>query len=220
MDKHFKPIAIAVVATVSGLVLMSLTTWLFLGSMRHKAVNPIFRKTSLPAQLVMKGGNPYVRALMRMISASESNDSRPYSVLYGGSHVADLSHHPQKCIRIVNGPNMNNCSTAAGRYQMINTTWAQMAERYHPNPDGFLWFKTGYRFEPEYQDAVVHAWLSDEKFWGMNIPQLLKDGELDKVRKRLSSTWTSLGYGIETNTMTPELTRIYAKLIKEELAQR
>jgi muramidase (phage lysozyme) len=220
MNKHYKPIAIAVVATVSGLVLVSIVTSLFLGSMRHKAINPVFAKASRPAPLVMKGGDPYVRALMRMISASESNDARPYSVLYGGTHIDDLSHHPQKCIRIVNGPNLNNCSTAAGRYQMINTTWAKMAERYHPNPDGFLWVKTGYGFEPEYQDAVVHAWLSDEKFWGMNIPQLLKDGELDRVRKRLSSTWTSLGYGIETNTMTPALTGIYAKLIKEELAQQ
>jgi muramidase (phage lysozyme) len=220
MDKQFKPIAIAVTAAVSGLVVISIVTSVFIGFMRHKVVNPVFVKASLPAPLVMKGGNPHVRALMRMISASESNDARPYSVLYGGSHIDDLSRHPQKCIRIVNGPNMNNCSTAAGRYQMINTTWAQMAERYHPNPDGFWWVKTGYGFEPEYQDAVVHAWLSDKKFWGMNIPQLLKDGELDKVRRRLSGTWTSLGYGIETNTMTPELTRIYDRLIREELARQ
>jgi muramidase (phage lysozyme) len=43
---------------------------------------------------------------------------------------------------------------------------------------------------------------------------------LEQVRRRLSSTWTSLGYGIETNTMTPKLTGIYKQLLQEELAQK
>jgi muramidase (phage lysozyme) len=116
---------------------------------------------------------------------------------------------------------MNNCSTAAGRYQMINTTWATMAKKYHPQPDCVLFvFQCTYSFEPQYQDAVVHAWLNDERAWNMNIPQLLKDGELEQVRKRLSSTWTSLGYGIETNSMTPKLAKIYQQLVKEELGQK
>ena len=213
MDKRFKLIAAAI-----GVIILF---WMIslLRQPRRQVSNPVFPTAKTPP-LVMEGGDPYIRALMRMISASESNDRRPYSVLYGGSHVEDLSRHPEKCIRIVNGPNLNNCSTAAGRYQMINTTWATMARKYHPHPDGFLWWGTGYSFEPEYQDGVVHAWLSDEQFWGMNIPQLLKDGELNKVRRRLSSTWTSLGYGIENNTMTPELPRIYQQLIRDELAKK
>ena len=104
---------------------------------------------------------------------------------------------------------------------MINTTWAATAKKYHPQPDCLLFvFQCTYSFEPQYQDAVVHAWLSDEKAWNMNIPQLLKAGELEQVRRRLSSTWTSLGYGIETNTMTPRLARIYQQLVKEELAKQ
>jgi len=51
----------------------------------------------------MKGGDPYIRALMRTISASEASGNRPYSLLYGGEQVNDLSHHPQKCITIVTG---------------------------------------------------------------------------------------------------------------------
>jgi muramidase (phage lysozyme) len=169
----------------------------------------------------MTGGDPYVRALMRMISASEASDRQPYSVIYGGSHAQTLDRHPEQCIRITSGPNLNNCSTAAGRYQMINTTWAKMAKKYHPEPECILFvFQCAYSFEPEYQDRVVHAWLSDEQAWRMNIPQLLKDGELERVRKRLSSTWTSLGYGIETNTVTPKLAGIYQKLLQEELAQK
>lgn len=216
MDTRFK----IIVAAIGIITSISIGSLLLHQQPQYHGIIPTFEKAKIPP-LMMEGGDPHIRALMRMISASESNDLRPYSVLYGGSHVENLSRHPEKCIRIVNGPNMNNCSTAAGRYQMINTTWATMAKKYHPNPDKVLWMNTGgYSFHPEYQDAVVHAWLSDEKFWGMNISQLLKDGELNKVRKRLSSTWTSLGYGIENNTMTPELPRIYERLIREELVRK
>lgn len=182
--------------------------------------NPIFETASNPP-LVMTGGDPYVRALMRMISASEASDRQPYSIIYGGSHAQNLDRHPEQCIRITSGPNINNCSTAAGRYQMINTTWAIMSKKYHPERACTLFiFGCGYSFESEYQDAVVYAWLSDEQAWKMNIPQLLQAGELEKVRQRLSSTWTSLGYGIETNTVTPKLAGIYQQLLQEELAQK
>ena len=40
--------------------------------------------------LVMQGGDPYLRALMRTISASESNVLRPYHVLHGSSFVWTL----------------------------------------------------------------------------------------------------------------------------------
>jgi muramidase (phage lysozyme) len=211
--KHVRPIAIAIG------VLFSICLLLILRQPSRRQ-NPTFDTTRNPP-LVMTGGDPYIRALMRTIAASEANDRQPYSVIYGGTHAANLDRHPERCIRITSGPNLNNCSTAAGRYQMINTTWAKMAKKYHPQPDCFLFFfQCSYRFEPEYQDAVVHAWLSDEKFWNLNIPQTLKAGDLEQVRRRLSSTWTSLGYGIETNTMTPKLTGIYKQLLQEELAQK
>jgi muramidase (phage lysozyme) len=215
MDKRAKIIAVAIGSIIFSICLGSILSQ---QSRRQKA-NPAFQAARMPP-LVMTDGNPYIRALMRMISASESNDRRPYSVLYGGSHIEDLSRHPSKCIRIVNGPNLNNCSTAAGRYQMLNTTWAKMANKYHPHPDCILFvFECNYSFEAEYQDAVVHDWLSDRTAWKMDIPQLLKEGHLEIVRKRLSSTWTSLGYGIETNSMTPQLAEIYKRLLTEELAK-
>ena len=166
--------------------------------------------------LVMQGGDPYIRALMRTISASEANDSRPYSILYGGDRVSDLSRHPERCITIVNGPNKGNCSTAAGRYQMINTTWYALAPRYHPQPSGFLLWKS-YSFEAKYQDKVVYAWLQDSQEWGTDIAELLRQGKLDRVLKLLSGTWTSLGYGIEDNAMTSSLPKVYQKVLQEEL---
>jgi muramidase (phage lysozyme) len=164
----------------------------------------------------MRGGDPYLRALMRTISASEASSQRPYSILYGGQHVNNLTRHPEICITIVTGPNKGNCSTAAGRYQIINTTWYRIARRYHPSPSQFM-FWISYSFEPEYQDVVVYRWLSDSQVWGTDISQLLRQGKLKDVLRRLSPTWTSLGYGIETNSMSRHLPKIYQKMLEEEL---
>jgi muramidase (phage lysozyme) len=168
--------------------------------------------------LVMKGGDPYIRALMRTISASESNVNNPYAVIYGGEYTQDLSQHPDRCITIPVGPNTGNCSTAAGRYQFITTTWVEKAKHYHPSPNG-IWLWQRYSFAPQYQDLVVYRWLSDPDAWGVDLRSLLKQGKVNTVLKMLSPTWTSLGYGIETNSMSAELPRIYQRILQEELQQ-
>ncbi|MFO7140586.1 glycoside hydrolase [Arthrospira sp. PCC 8006] len=166
--------------------------------------------------LVMRGGDPYIRSLMRTISASESNYRRPYHVIYGGKYVSDLSRHPDRCVTIVAGPNKGKCTTAAGRYQFLSSTWEQMADRYHPKPARF-WYWHPYSFEAEYQDIVVYRWLLDQDFWGVDISQMLQEGRLNEVLKLLSGTWTSLGYGIEDNMMTSSLPRVYEQVLQEEL---
>jgi muramidase (phage lysozyme) len=166
--------------------------------------------------LIMEGGDPYIRALMRTISASEANVDRPYHVIYGGKQIDDLSSHPELCVSIVAGPNIGNCTTAAGRYQMLDFTWDSQAQKYHPRPSGIWRWKT-YSFEAKYQDAVVHNWLSDSDAWGTDISQLLQQGKVDRVLKLLSGTWTSLGYGIETNSMSNYLPQIYQNMLIEEL---
>lgn len=167
--------------------------------------------------LVMKGGDPYIRALMRTITASEANVTRPYNVVYGGQFIDDLKRHPEVCVKILAGPNRGKCSTAAGRYQMLDFTWSKQAKKYHPQPSGIWRWKT-YSFEAEYQDVVVHDWLSDSDVWGVSIPQLLRQGETTQVLKLLSGTWTSLGYGIETNSMSSYLPQIYQNMLQEELS--
>jgi muramidase (phage lysozyme) len=171
-----------------------------------------------PLPLVMEGGDPHLRALMRTISAAESNTADPYRLLYGGVRVQDLSEHPDECVRIVNGPNVNNCTTAAGRYQFLTTTWEQEAKRYHPEFPGWYqpWKKPS--FEPIYQDQVIYGWLSDPEAWGVDLAALLRKGEINQVLKRLSGTWTSLGYGIEDNSMSSLLPQIYDEMLAEELA--
>jgi len=201
---------------LSFLVALGLLILLWPG-MQKPSVFPSDSANSTPP-LALSGGNPYVRALMRTISASESNSSSPYTILYGGEHIQDLSKHPGKCIPIVSGPNQGNCTTAAGRYQFIDTTWQEKARLYHPRPSGF-WLWTSYSFTPEFQDQVIYSWLSDPTAWGADIPALLKAGQLEQVLKRLSGTWTSLGYGIEDNSLTPHRFKVYQQMLSEELAQ-
>jgi len=169
-----------------------------------------------PAPLVMDGGDPHIRALMRTISYSEANDPQPYSLLYGGDRLGDLSRHPDLCVPIVAGPNIGDCTTAAGRYQFITTTWEEQASRYHPKPDG-VWLWKDYSFAPEYQDEVVYGWLSDPTVWGVDLAQLLREGRLDEVFYILSPTWTSLGYGIETNALSGDLPWVYEQVLQEEM---
>lgn len=168
--------------------------------------------------LVMQGGDPYLRALMRTISASESNVLRPYHVLHGSSFVWSLDSHPNRCESIARGPNRGNCSTAAGRYQLLNSTWTALALRYHPDRVPGETEDSSLSFQPVYQDQVVYAWLADPGVWRTDFSSLLRQGKVQTVLRRLSSTWTSLGYGIESNSMSRELPSIYKRVLREELA--
>lgn len=165
--------------------------------------------------LVMTGGDPYLRALMRTISASESNVMRPYHVVHGGDSVGTLDRHPNRCERIGAGPNRGNCSTAAGRYQLLYSTWLELAARHHPDRSDDPLDAVNLSFAPVYQDLVVHAWLAEAR-WG-RLSEQLRGGRVQPVLRRLSGTWTSLGYGIESNSMSRELPRIYQGLVREEL---
>ena len=170
-----------------------------------------------PTLLTMQGGDPYIRALMRTISAAESNTDYPYHVIYGGEYIQDLSRHPDYCVEIVAGPNIGDCTTAAGRYQFLTTTWLEKAKKYHPKPPAWFEFWDSYSFEPEFQDRVVYHWLSDKSAWDVDLSKLLKQGKIHEVLRRLSYTWTSLGYGIETNSMSAALPQIYEEMLQEEL---
>jgi muramidase (phage lysozyme) len=205
---------------VTFLVLLGII-WLLLRSVPQSSIKQLQQTVwvSHPQPLVMNGGDPYIRALMRTISAAESNTSEPYHVLYGGQAVEKLNQHPDICVEIVAGPNTGNCTTAAGRYQFLTQTWEEKAEKYHPTPPSWFDVWKEYSFDPESQDLVVYYWLKDPAAWNLDIPSTLRQGNLDQVLRRLSGTWTSLGYGIESNSMTAKLPRIYEKILAEELEQ-
>lgn len=196
-------------------VLLLLVTLVY-APWRHQVVDTlgawIFPRVVASPPLAMAGGDPYIRALMRTISASEANDPQPYSLLYGRRRIADLSHHPDDCVPIASGPYRGDCTTAAGRYQLLSTTWAEKVARYGV-VEGFP------SFTPVNQDAVVYAWLRDPDAWNMDLESHLRAGEIQPVLAALSSTWTSLGQGIEPNVWTPWLPMLYRYFLRQELAQ-
>ncbi len=211
ISKWFKPrTKIIVLCTLGLLVFLGLKLW---------QQKPFYiQDAEYIPPLVMTGGNPYIRSLMRTISESEANGDRPYNLIYSGKQVFDLSRHPNQCITIVSGPHEGECSTAAGRYQILNSTWLEKVQKYHHKPSKGA-SGNSYSFEPQFQDEVVYAWLNDHHTWGVNIANLLEQGKLAQVLQLLSGTWTSLGYGTENNSNTPLLSQIYQKVLIEELAQ-
>jgi muramidase (phage lysozyme) len=46
---------------------------------------------------------------------------------------------------------------------------------------------------------------------------MLREERLTDVLRMLSGTWTSLGYGIETNSLSSSLPRVYREVLREEL---
>ncbi|WP_017295623.1 glycoside hydrolase family 24 protein [Geminocystis herdmanii] len=167
-------------------------------------------------ELAMTGGDTYIRALMRTISASESNGKYPYALIYGGKHIHSFEQHPNKCVSIEIGVNRGKCSTAAGRYQFLTSTWEEKARKYHPEAKKHR-YEIVYSFEPEYQDIVVYRWLKDHHQWDVEILTLLKQDRVEEVLAKLSGVWTSLGGGIEDNSMTPYLPQLYRQFLGEEL---
>lgn len=115
------------------------------------------------------------RALLNAIAGGESAGS--YNVRYtpeGGRHFADLSKHPGIAEKGPHGP-----STAAGRYQFLESTWQRMG---------------GGAFTPEHQDHA--AWrLAQEDYQARTGRPLLADlqagGLTPKILSALSPTWTS-----------------------------
>jgi muramidase (phage lysozyme) len=128
----------------------------------------------------MQGGDPYVRALMRTISAAESNTNEPYRVLYGGDSVEQLNRHPNICVEIVAGPNIGDCTTAAGRYQFLTETWEENAASTIPNRPPGLRCGENTALTHQSQDQVVYQWLTDSTAWPIDIPAACEPGRSKK----------------------------------------
>jgi nickel/cobalt tolerance cation efflux system protein len=201
---------------ISNLIIIVGLVWCVYNFQKNSQPSANSSLTAHLPKLAMSGGDPYIRALMLTISASESNHKNSYSLLYGGSHVHSLKQHPNQCLPIKIGPNQGKCSTAAGRYQFLTSTWQEKAGKYHPAPD-----KTQrriiYGFEPKYQDIVVYRWLKDNHQWDIDLLTLLKEDRVEDVLTELSGVWTSLGGGIEDNSMTTHLPNLYRYFLAQEL---
>jgi muramidase (phage lysozyme) len=175
-----------------------------------RAQNPIeaVRETAANLQYgaVNQNLTPEARALLDTIASRESQGR--YDVMYGNTEsnprlITDFSHHPNQGAEIMSGPNRGLTSTAAGRYQFINGTWTDIANRHNLRD-----------FSPESQD--MGAWLLAQEEYrrdtGRDLQRDLTDpSRRGAITESLRDQWTSLPRGIEQgrgNTQT-EFDRTY-----------
>lgn len=124
---------------------------------------------------------------LRLLRHGESNqDESAYKILYGGSHFESFEDHPR--IRfyekddefIRNGK--KDYTTAAGAYQITESTWNPLAKKYGLND-----------FGPTNQDIAALALIHEKGA----IPDILA-GRIREAIAKCSRVWASLpgaGYG-------------------------
>jgi len=140
---------------------------------------------------------PHQKAFLDTIASTESQG---YNVLYRNYGFDDFSRHPDVKVRILKGPKKGLVSTAAGRYQMLGSTWRRQKQK-RKLPD----------FSPENQD--IAAWelakedYSESELDGKRpsdtLDDVLQSGNFEKIAQageRLAKTWTSFPRGIEATT--------------------
>lgn len=130
------------------------------------------------------------RALLATIGGPGFESNGSYAQRYNQPDFTDFSKHPATFAKIERGPNRGLSSNAAGRYQMISTTWNDQAKK--------LDLKD---FSPASQDKA--AWsLAQETYGqatkGRNLAaDLANPANLPQIAKVLKSQWSSLPGGVE-----------------------
>lgn len=138
-------------------------------------------------------------ALLETIAGPESAGN--YDIIYGGSRFDDFSDHPRRPILITSGPNKGKYSTAAGKFQFIQGTWDDQANKLGLTD-----------FGPPSQNAA--AWnLAQEEYkrdTGRDLLSDLQSGDLSRVAPSLRNQWTSMPGGIEQGITGDAFSRAYA----------
>lgn len=155
-------------------------------------------------QEITKEGN----ALLMAIRNSESSKGdKAYNMRYspkGGATFTSFDKHPN--IReSVPWRTDGKKSDAAGAYQFLSSTWKPIASKYGLSD-----------FSPANQDKG--AWILAQRDFkaktGKDLQETLETGQVDKVFKALSSTWTSLPSGAEKNKLTGKAYQTYEESLK------
>lgn len=133
---------------------------------------------------------PEAKALLNTIAGKES--AGQYDVMYGGGKFTDYRQHPNQPHVITSGPNKGETSTAAGKYQFLESTWNDLVKA-HPDLTDF---------SPANQDKAAWYLAQDDykRNTGRDLTADLKSGDpkvIANVGKALKGTWTSLPGGIE-----------------------
>jgi muramidase (phage lysozyme) len=149
-------------------------------------------------------------AFLDAISGPESRGL--YDIRYGGGRFSDFADHPRTHKKITSGPNKGKTSSAAGRYQITETTWDNVIQPALNLPD----------FSPQSQD--IAAWYLAQQDYkrkgGGDLLGDLRTGDptvIGKAAKKLAGTWTSLPGGIEQTTSVNRFNTAYANALERRM---
>jgi muramidase (phage lysozyme) len=143
----------------------------------------------------------YQKALHDSIAYAEGtrNYSQDgYNVLFSFQTVSSCSSHPNRCIAFG-----SSCSTAAGRYQFLKTTWTSIASARNLGS-----------FEPENQERGAAYLISTTR--RVDVPQsrAMSAAEFTNAMSKLSYEWASLPpgrYG-QPNKTSSQMRSMYCSL--------
>jgi muramidase (phage lysozyme) len=138
---------------------------------------------------------PQIKSFLSLIGFSEGAN---YNTLFGGSTFTDYSKKPTTIIH-----KSGYSSSAAGRYQIINSTWQQIQNNLHL-PD----------FSPTSQD-IAALYLIDRR----NALDYIIKGNIEAAITTLSYEWASFPpsrYNQPTRSMTTLLSK-YKSFLKKKI---
>lgn len=178
------------------------------------------------SQLQQAYANPNVRKFLDLIAQAEGV-KHGYNTMFGNERFGNLSAHPnvRKAFKQTDG--QTNYTTAAGRYQFLNSTWNNLAKRY------------GFRdFSPQAQDLGAIALIAGRgalddvlkgnwqaaiqktgKEWASLPSSTYKQGKRswDFVNKHLGSNIQQQQQGYQPNYLTDEqAAKLFPKQEKQQ----
>ncbi|OTG65841.1 glycoside hydrolase family 24 protein [Acinetobacter silvestris] len=119
--------------------------------------------------------NPNARKMLNLIAASEGV-KHGYNTLFGNQQFNNLGAHPNIRKEFTQTDGRKNYTTAAGRYQFLNDTWAGLRNQY------------GFRdFSPQNQDLGAIALIS-----GRGALNDVLKGDYRSAILKLGPEWASL----------------------------
>ncbi|QTD62705.1 glycoside hydrolase family 104 protein [Acinetobacter towneri] len=127
------------------------------------------------SQLQQAYANPNMRKFLDLIAQAEGV-KHGYNTMFGNERFGNLSAHPnvRKAFKQTDG--QTNYTTAAGRYQFLNSTWNNLAKRY------------GFRdFSPQAQDLGAIALIAGRGA----LDDVLK-GNWQAAIQKTGKEWASL----------------------------
>lgn len=128
------------------------------------------------AQLEKYAQNPRVRKFLDLIAHTEGTEGNGYRTAFGGGRLSSLDDHPRYLKSFTQKNGEVNKTSAAGRYQFLQSTWDGLAKQYGLND-----------FSPKNQDLGAIALLAQNGA----LSSILK-GDMQGAVRKSGATWASL----------------------------